>query len=120
MSAVKKDITQLLKKENNHRSNLTVQERQALDDLSTNEKIIIKPADKGGRIVIMDKAEYISACERDLSDGEFYSKLGEDPNKWYAEEVKAQAEKLLQDELISDEEFQFITAENEDPRTPLF
>ena len=68
----------------------------------------------------MDKAEYINACERDLSDGEFYSKLGEDPNKSYAEEVKAQAEKLLQDELILEEEFQFITAENEDPRTPLF
>ena len=41
--------------------NLTEKEREALDNLSKNEDIVIKPADKGGALVIMEKKDYENA-----------------------------------------------------------
>ena len=79
MSVVKKEVTQLLKRGNTQRSNLTNEEREALKDLSSNEKITVKPADKGGKVVVMDTDAYTAACENDLSNTDFYSQLYEDP-----------------------------------------
>ncbi|CAJ0951528.1 unnamed protein product, partial [Ranitomeya imitator] len=42
------------------RHNLDPLEKQALDSLSGNKNIIIKPADKGGAIVVMDKSFYMT------------------------------------------------------------
>jgi hypothetical protein len=43
-------------------------ERTALQNLRSNEDIIIKPADKGSAVVVMDKSAYIREAERQLSD----------------------------------------------------
>lgn len=40
--------------------NLTITEKQAIKSLQTNNSIIIKPADKGGAVVVMDKTSYIT------------------------------------------------------------
>jgi hypothetical protein len=61
--------------------NLSQGERDALIDFSKtiNQEIVIKPADKGGAIVIQDTSDYIETCMAILSDGNFYRKLSEDP-----------------------------------------
>ena len=58
--------------------NLTKSERSALYDLRNRQEIIIKPADKGSAVVVMDKDHYISEAERQLGDSTYYRLLDHD------------------------------------------
>ena len=48
--------------------NLSHKELQAMRDLHNNPDITIKPADKGGSIVIMNTMDYIQEAQRQLSN----------------------------------------------------
>ena len=54
--------------------NLSSSQRRALHDLKGNSDIVIKPADKGGSIVIIDKDNYMKETCTQLHDGRFYKK----------------------------------------------
>ncbi|KAJ4948139.1 hypothetical protein JOQ06_019679, partial [Pogonophryne albipinna] len=49
-------------------SNMSLGEHQALEELQGNMGIILKPADKGGSVVIMDRGQYIREAMRQLED----------------------------------------------------
>lgn len=55
--------------------NLSANEIKALGELSHRRDIVIKPADKGSAVVIMDRPEYVQEGLRQLGDVNFYSKL---------------------------------------------
>lgn len=59
------------------RANLTPKEEEALEELQNCHAIIIKPADKGFTVVIMDKGDYALEAMRQLGDTEFYKPLEE-------------------------------------------
>ena len=65
------------------RNNLTPSERRALKELQSNEKIVIKPADKGSGVVIMDRIDYLREGYTQLSDIRFYTKLPSCPTEQY-------------------------------------
>ena len=50
------------------KQNLTKDEYKAIKSLKNNTDIIIKPADKGSAIVILDKKSYINEGQRQLND----------------------------------------------------
>ena len=54
------------------KSNIPPEEAKALKQLASNRNIIIKPADKGGAVVIQDREQYIQEGIRQLSDPNFY------------------------------------------------
>src|SRR5690606_5120937 len=54
------------------RSNLSSSEIKGLNSLKNDASITIKPADKGGAIVIMDTSEYIAKCDSLLNDRNTY------------------------------------------------
>ena len=60
-------------------ANLTQEERTALQDLRQRNGIIIKPADKGGAVVVWKCDLYIQEANRQLSDDRFYQRLDADP-----------------------------------------
>ena len=68
---------------------LTPAERQAVTSLKKNSNIVVKPADKGGATVIMNKADYITEADRQLSNAAFYSPLTRDPTPAYRRELKS-------------------------------
>ena len=57
------------------KDNLTKGEQKALEELSKRDDIIIRNADKGGAIVIMDIDRYISKAQCQLNDENDYKKL---------------------------------------------
>ncbi|NQY54827.1 MAG: hypothetical protein HRT42_14805, partial [Campylobacteraceae bacterium] len=56
-------------------NNVTIQEREAIKKLAINDDIVIKKADKGGSIIIMNKDYYINKVNECLSNSEVYKKL---------------------------------------------
>ena len=67
--------------------NLTQAERSALRDIQERGDIIIKPADKGSAVVVMDKTTYLQETERQLSDGRFYEKLDSDTTVDFTQKI---------------------------------
>ena len=53
-------------------SNLTTGEIAALKDLIEDPLIVVKPADKGGAIVVQDRTDYINEAMRQLSNRKHY------------------------------------------------
>ena len=72
------------------RFNTTKEERKAMKSLKQNQDIIIKPADKGGAIVILNKEDYIKEGLRQLANTNHYEELenSEKVIKTFVKEVK--------------------------------
>ncbi|CAJ0952071.1 unnamed protein product [Ranitomeya imitator] len=68
--AVKFDIEQLKCKgvKEYRRPNILREEMEALEELVHDGDIIIKPADKEGAVVVMDRQAYVTEVMRQLSD----------------------------------------------------
>lgn len=60
------------------KNNLTQEEFNAMQKLAKNNNIEIKPADKGGAIVIMNKHDYEKECLRQLNNKDHYARTGVD------------------------------------------
>lgn len=55
--------------------NVTPEDKSALSELLKNDQIVIKPADKGSVVVVMDRAQYLWEGHRQLADTRYYKKL---------------------------------------------
>ena len=55
--------------------NITQSQQQIIKQLSTNTHIVIKPADKGGQLVLQDINNYILEANRQLNNPNYYKKL---------------------------------------------
>ena len=78
----------MLKKPSYQQVNLTSQKRNKPKYLSENCNLTIKGADKNGKIVIMNTADYIEHFESRLNDRESFEKLDANPILIYTDEVK--------------------------------
>ena len=70
-------------------SNITNEERRAISDLKNNSDIVIKEADKGSAIVIMNTDDYLSECHRQLDDTTYYQPVSKDLTAKIAGKVTA-------------------------------
>lgn len=61
---VLRDIEGLEGKRHYYRHNLSIQQKDALNSLADDSSIVIKPADKDGAIVAMNKEDYIMEANR--------------------------------------------------------
>ena len=82
--------------------NLTKNERDALHDLANDSEIVIKPADKGGKIIIMNREDYEQECERQLQDVNFYTEVLPSHHKTIQREIKDTLQILRHQGAIDD------------------
>ncbi len=84
--------------------------------LSSNPEIIIKPADKGDKIVILDTTTYISEALRQLSDARAYRQLASDPTHVNNTQVRRLIDELEQCGSISPKVASYLVFDK--PKTP--
>jgi len=84
------------------RSNIDHLERKAMKELMGNKNIIIKPADKGSAVVVMDRIDYLKEGYRQLSDVKFYTRLDHDPTLDFRKEVSDFVEDMHQNGEIDE------------------
>lgn len=99
-AAISEISTFILKWKKRKQDNMTKDERQALRNLKNMENIIIVPADKGGKIVIMNRNEYINKIEEKLNDSKTYEKV-QDPTNKAKKKIAKLADKLFQAKRIN-------------------
>ena len=84
----------------------------SLREVSENSDIIIKKADKGSAVVVMNTADYLREGYRQLSDTKFYIKLEHDPTEEVAEKVTKTLTQMKQKGLISNKNFEHLNPVN--------
>ena len=91
-----------------HKSNLTKEQRMGLQALTDNPEIVIKKADKGSAVVVMNTTDYLREGYRQLSDIKYYTKLPDDPTDKIAQKVRDTLAQMRQKGLISDKNFEHL------------
>ena len=94
--------------------NKTLQE--GLDSLCTNKELVIRPADKGGGIVVLDKVDYLREMHNIVDDANTYSILPCDPKLKYKRELEILVERGLFEGILTVKEKCFLIPKA--PRTP--
>jgi hypothetical protein len=99
-------------------NNITKEESQALKELSQNRSIIIKPADKGGAIVIQDIRDYQNEANRQLADRKVYSRLTKDITGDKQKDINKLLKSYLERNWLNEQEYKYLCTYQ--PRTSVF
>lgn len=79
--------------------------------------MVIKPADKGGSIVVMDTQYYDQEIYRQLQNQSFYTKLRGDPTNNFKKEIYDSLQTFLLRGDVTNKEFEFLKVDY--PITPV-
>jgi len=95
-------------------NNLNKAERIALNNLKRNEDIIIKPADKGGATVVMNKLAYLNEAYRQLNDSKYYLKLNAPIYKTNIVKINTVLNAMVGDSCINRKQCKYLQASESD------
>ncbi|CAJ0946009.1 unnamed protein product, partial [Ranitomeya imitator] len=98
-------------------SNLSISERQALKSLQQDKDLIIKPADKGGAIVVMDKSLYKTQVHCQLSHSATYRTLPANPTSQTQRLIQATLDRFQHLGILDTMTRDFLTKKH--PITPV-
>ena len=79
-----------------------------LKALTDNAESVIKKADKGSAVVLMNTSDYLREGYRQLGDIKYYTKLTDDPTEQIAKKVRDTLAQMRQKGLISDKSFDHL------------
>ncbi len=98
--------------------NVTVEEVQALKELSSNQDIVIKKADKGSCICIQNKTTYIQECMSQLNNTQVYRKETSNLTSVNNQKIHMLIDEIHNKGSISLQVADYLKIKS--PRTPLF
>ena len=98
---LRSECVNILKQSKPPKSNLSREQRRALQDLRKNDSIMILPADKGRATVIMPKGQYFDKAHKLLEDGSTYQHLTKDPTSRFTTKLTKQLQGLRKDGELS-------------------
>ena len=94
--ANERDLNKRKESSKGMRKNVTPDEIKALKDLTQNQNIVLKEADKGSSIVIMNRLDYLREGYRQLSDEGSYKELDHDVTDEYRGDIQNEIEDMYQ------------------------
>ena len=89
--------------------NLPREERQALNSLRTRTDIIIKPADKGSAVVVMDRQKYIDETMKHLNNRTNYVLLDSDPTDSFSQQIQTTLDDMRAREELTNKAHDFLS-----------
>ena len=119
LQKVDNDLIKLHNNTKGNPDNLTPNEMKALSELRANKNIIIKRADKGGRIVLWPREMYLAEARKQLADEQYYSNVPKDHTPEVAFEIETFLTFLYTKKLITEQCFDFLQPQHT-VRTPVF
>ena len=120
LASIKNSITELCKKPFIFKHNITEDEQIALNNLKSRDNIVIQRADKGGKTVIMEKTDYVTECEKQLNNTEFYRKVDSSLIDKNNQLIKMNISRLKDQNYINEKEFKFLSTNFNSWRIPVF
>ena len=103
----------------NIKENLTKEDRNAIKELKDKSAIVIKSADKGSAIVIMDRKDYVFEAERQLKINRHYREIDEPQFPRNCEIFNRILNEMKLKGLISSKEINFLRT-TQDARERIF
>ena len=79
-----------------------------IQELKERDDIVIKPADKGSAIVVMDKVNYLEEANRQLTDERFYKKLDSDPTEEFSSKITQELKIMKENSHIDKNTFDYL------------
>ena len=95
--------------------NLSFEERSALKNLKSNVNLVIREADKGSSVVVMDRQRYIEEGYRQLNDTSVYLRTRATAISDIEEDIQRLADQLHIEGVITDDIRQFTIRRNTKP-----
>ena len=92
----------------NSTCNISPTELNSINQLKSNNDLIIKPADKGGAIVIWPKNDYLAEAYKQLNNTNHYKKITDDPTQPLLQQIRTLVKQLHNDKIIDDTTFKFL------------
>ena len=95
--------------------------KQQLEDgiksLSENKNLVIRPADEGGGIVVLNKVDYLAEMHRIVSDSDTYTRLPLNPENRYKKSLVKLVNKGFRLNILNKKEKAFLVPKA--PRVPI-
>ena len=89
--------------------------REALQKLIACTDIVIKPADKGKAIVVLDTEDYKHECYRQLNDPKFYKKIKKDNTHEIEERIRRRLKQMIIDDEIVQQAYSYLLPHHSRP-----
>ena len=118
-TCTEEDIISVTTSHRKTHSNLTLQEKSALNNLKNNQSIVIKPCDKGGGICIINTRYYFTKIDTHLQDRNTYKPLTYNPASAIVNDTCTLIEYIHSQHIIDKATKEFLLPPK-NTRTPLF
>ena len=106
--ALRAEIVGVLRNAKPPQSNITKEERLAINSLKKNDSILIMGADKGRSTVVLDKVDYDEKVHEMLKDERTYEKLKVDPTPKYKRKLTSILARLKKENKIDEKQYKLL------------
>ncbi|KAM9324650.1 KN motif and ankyrin repeat domain-containing protein 4 [Gastrophryne carolinensis] len=108
LQAVQRDLQKVSWRVPKDGDNLSELERSALKDLQRAPKVIVRPSDKGGNVVLLDRDYYIAEIMKQLNDHTTYRKVDFNPFPQVVMRLNDKLDWAKEEGLLTPKLFEFL------------